>query len=230
MKQELLNQYKIIVEFLGEVLGPDYEIVLYDLEYDRNFIAALSHGNINNQKVGNKIPKDILELLKSNKFQGKDFCTHLPGKRSTISVLRNSYMLIRDSDDNLNGLLCIIFDDSRFIKLHDYLMSMAHPLDFIKNYSFHTIHNMEMYETAQETNTLPETETNLKNLMHSTYRDAVMQANLPSDRLNQEERLIIIKNLKELGFFRLKGAVSYAAKNLHCSAASVYRYLSELKS
>lgn len=228
MKQELFNQYKTIVEFLGNTLGPDYEIVLFDLENDNNSIIALSSQKEKKPALGNKLPKEVTKLLKNDTFSKKNYCTNIPGKRNSISANRNSYMLIKDSGENIQGLLCIIFDDSRFIKLHDYLLSVAHPLDFIKNHSFHTIHNMEMYDVTPETTSAPETDTNLKNLMQITYRDAVEKANVPSERLNQEERLLVIKYLKEYGFFRLKGAVPYAAKNLGCSTASIYRYLSEI--
>lgn len=231
MKQELLNQYKIMVDFLGDTLGPDYEIVLFDLENGNNTVIAHSSKKQPNPSIGSKIPKEMLKHLVENTFSENDYCTNMPGKKNSISVNRNSCMLIKDSEGNLNGLLCIIFDDSRFIKLHDYLISVAHPLEFVKNHSFHTIHNMEMYENSQIIdNTSEQTpDTNLKNLIETSFRDAVMQADVPSDRLTQEERLTVIKYLKEYGFFRMKGAVPYAAEHLGCSTASIYRYLSSLK-
>ena len=231
MKQELLSQYTTLIDFLGDTLGPDYTVLLYDLENENNSLIAFSSVNPKISPLYNKIPKEMLKLLTDNTFSKKKYCTNLPGKRNEISVDRNSFMIINDSDGNLNGLLCIIFDDSRFIKLHDYLISVAHPLDFVKNHSFHTIHNMEMYEFQKKTDTTPSaaSDMNLKNLMQSIYRDAIEKANFSSDRLNQEEKLVIIKYLKEYGFFRLKGAVAYAAKNLGCSSASIYRYLNELK-
>lgn len=79
------------------------------------------------------------------------------------------------------------------------------------------------------THTKSNADANLQNLMDNTFRDAIMKANVPTERLNQEERLIVIKYLKEYGFFRLKGAVPYAAKHLECSTASIYRYLGDLK-
>lgn len=126
-------------------------MLLYDLENGNNSLIAFSSVNKTHSPLWNKISKEMLKLLTDNTFSEKKYCTNLPGKRNSISVDRNSFMIINDSAGNLNGLLCIIFDDSRFIKLHDYLISVAHPLDFVKNHSFHTIHNMEMYETQQNT-------------------------------------------------------------------------------
>lgn len=231
MKQELFNQYKIIVDFLGASLGPDYEIILFDLENGNNTVIAHASQKHQNSSIGSKLPKSMLNHLVNNTFSDNDYCTNMPGKKNNISVNRNSCMLIKDSEGNLNGMLCIIFDDSRFIKLHDYVMSVAHPLDFVKNHSFHTIHNLEMYENTQNTeDEKAETpDNNLKNLMQTCYRDAIRSANIHSDRLTQEERLTVIKYLKEYSFFRLKGAVPFAAEHLGCSSASIYRYLNELK-
>ena len=50
-----------------------------------------------------------------------------------------------------------------------------------------------------------------------------------ADRLTSEERLKIIGALEANGIFLLKGAVKDVAAGLHCSQASVYRYLSQVK-
>ena len=227
MKQDLLKHYSTLVHFLGDTLGPDYRILLYDLENNKNSLIESSSENTANYTSVQKVPKDVLNFLSDDAFSKKDYYTNLPGLRNSISVNRNSYLIIKDNDGSLHGLLCVVFDDTRFTKLHDYLLSVAHPLDFVKNHSFHTIHNMEMYETTSEEP--PSQESNLQNLMQTTYRDAILKANVHADRPNQEERMIVIKYLKEYGFFRLKGAVPYAAKHLGCSTASIYRYLSDLK-
>lgn len=229
MKHNIINQYVTLVHFLGEALGQDYEILLYNIENNNNSLVASSSKDTSDSSIGKKLPKELLKLLKSDTFSEKGYCTNLPGKRVNISVNRNSYMIIKDSSDHPIGLLCILFDDTRFTKLHDYLLSVAHPLDFVKNHSFHTIHHLELYETDEKLIDADNADANLQNLMDNTFRDAIMKANVPTERLNQEERLIVIKYLKEYGFFRLKGAVPYAAKHLECSKASIYRYLGDLK-
>ena len=42
MKQELLSQYTILVDFLGDTLGPDYQVLLYDLENGNNSLIAFT--------------------------------------------------------------------------------------------------------------------------------------------------------------------------------------------
>ena len=52
---------------------------------------------------------------------------------------------------------------------------------------------------------------------------------MTAERLTSDERLKIIAALESNGIFLLKGAVKDVAAGLHCSQASVYRYLSQLK-
>ena len=57
-------------------------------------------------------------------------------------------------------------------------------------------------------------------------------ANYPVDvdRLNQDEKMEIMEILDRKGVFLLKGSVSFVAKELHSSEASIYRYLGKLSS
>ncbi|MCR5347350.1 MAG: amidohydrolase family protein [Fretibacterium sp.] len=52
---------------------------------------------------------------------------------------------------------------------------------------------------------------------------------IPAERLTSKERMQIIAALEKQGIFQLKGIVKNVALGLHCSQASVYRYISQLK-
>ena len=41
MTKELFQQYSILVDYLGKVLGPDYEIVLHDLTQSNKEVVRL---------------------------------------------------------------------------------------------------------------------------------------------------------------------------------------------
>ena len=233
MKQELVKHYKTFIEFLGQALGPDYEIILYDLENENNRVVAICNGNISNLKIGDKLSEELLSLLQQEDYISHDIHLNGPGPLKNISILRTSTMLIKDTDGSLIGLICVNFDDSRFLALHDHLLSIAHPLDFLQEHSFHTIHNMEVYNLANQAKEVPEKAvadtSNIDNLMKSTYRAAIMELKLPTDRLTQEERVAMVSKLQEYGFFKMKGSVPFAAEHLQCSTASVYRYLNDIK-
>ena len=46
MNNTILEQYKILVDFLGKALGPDYEVVLQDLTDRKNAIIAIANNHI----------------------------------------------------------------------------------------------------------------------------------------------------------------------------------------
>ncbi len=230
MTHEQLNFYKPLVAFLGESLGPDYEIVLHDLENETKSVIAIANGHISGRKIGDPITDRSLDLINRKLYKNHDFYTNYQGITRHNTVLRSSTMFIKNDEGTPVGLLCINFDDTRFIELHDLLLSVAHPIDFLKKYSTHTLQNMEMYDSLRASENITENLTpDINELMHNLYQTTVQDMNIPMDRLTQEERISVVKQLNEQGFFKLKGAVQYAARQLFCSTASIYRYLNELK-
>ena len=47
-----LEPYRTLVSFLGEALGPDYEVVLHDLTSEEGTIAAIVNNNISGRTEG----------------------------------------------------------------------------------------------------------------------------------------------------------------------------------
>lgn len=45
-----LEPYRTLVSFLGEALGPDYEVVLHDLTSEEGTIAAIVNNNISGDR------------------------------------------------------------------------------------------------------------------------------------------------------------------------------------
>lgn len=87
-----------------------------------------------------------------------------------------------------------------------------------------------MYDSLRASENITENLTpDINEQMYNLYQTTVQDMNIPMDRLTQEERISVVKQLNEQGFFKLKGAVQYAARQLFCSTASIYRYLNELK-
>lgn len=229
MNQDLFNRYNALVNFLGETLGPDYEILLYDLEKENRIISAYN-SHISGHKIGDTVSENDLSILKG---ATSDTLINYPGWTKGLSYLRSSSMFIKDSDNNIVGLLTISFDDSRFVDLHDRILSVAHPITFIKEHTYHTLQEINKFDVSNQTfdstHNTPEQSTNIENMLLTIYRAASRKVNLPSDRLTPDERITMIGALEEYGFFRLKGAVPFAAERLRCSNASIYRYLSEVK-
>ena len=224
MTEEMARQFSTVVEFLGQALGPDHEITLYDLEAEGRPVTAIANGRISGQTAGNSLPQIIQDSLAQNGGDAPayiaNFINHL---QKDGKAIRSSAMFLRDGGGKAVGLLCINFDDSRFLELSASLLDLIHPRAFIRQqYAASDIVPLSRLEEAAPGEPV---HNNVSTMVQEIFSTAASSLNVPVDRLNQEERIALIGRLRELGIFRLKGAVLYVANQLGCSPPSVYRYL-----
>lgn len=217
MNKVKLAQYTALVKFLGAALGPDYEIVLHDINGKDQSVAAIANGRISGRNVGAPLTDKALRFIADKTYQDHDFLCNYTGRSKDERTLRASTMFIKDDGGRLIGMLCINFDPSRYQKASQDILKLCglgneivlddadlHPAGEVENFS----------DSIAEV-----TDTVLKRYL----KDGI-----PPERLTQEEKMAIVKQLEERGIFLLKGAVNEVASRLHCSAASIYRYLGKI--
>ena len=230
MRSNNLQQYVTIVEFLGKTLGPDYEVVLQDLNPEHQAIVAIANGHISGRQVGSPLTDASLQMLTSKAYESNDFLCNYRGIAVNGHVLRSSTMFVKDDKVTPISFLCINFDDSRFQELNGKMLDIVHPGSFLTR-------GPAEHDTIQESPAVmpasPDVITenfsmDISSLMQKIFDDATASLTTPIDRLNQHERKDIIEQLQEQGLFQLKGAISFVAKKFSCSTATIYRYLSEI--
>ncbi|WP_312046928.1 helix-turn-helix transcriptional regulator [Anaerotignum sp.] len=227
MANSLLAPYIKLTEFLGNTLGPDYEVALHDLSNKNQSIIAIANSNISGRDIGAPLTNMALQMIKDKVYEENNFCSNYKGVAANGKTLRSSSMFIKHKG-KLIGLLCINFDDSRYQIISEELMRICHPDTFIGT-SF-------QYDGQHVSSS-----SNLKNISSESFpnsKDTVIAEavsnelaalNVSAARLTTDERMSIISSLEKKGIFLIKGSVQNVADNLHCSSASVYRYLSKLK-
>ncbi|KAI4448228.1 Transcriptional regulator DauR [Eubacterium plexicaudatum ASF492] len=233
MTPDMLQQYSVIVQFLGKTLGPDYEIVLHDLRPDHNQIVAIANNHISGRNIGSPLTNASLKMLIDKAYETDDFLCNYKGIAENGHLLRSSTMFIKDTQGNPVGLLCINFDDSRFLDMHDVLLSIIHPKEYIEARPFmkkSAPGSQPVVPSDSEQSAITENfSMDIPSLMHKMFADATVAMPTPADRLNQQEKKDIIEKLHKQGLFQLKGAITFVAEQFACSSATIYRYLSELK-
>lgn len=230
MNSDILQQYTVIVEFLGKALGPNYEVVLHDLSSKDLAIAAIANGHISGRKAGGPLTDAALRMLSSRAYETNDYLCNYKGIAQNGHVLRSSTMFIRDESGKPIGLLCINFDDYRYKEHVENLLSIIHPESFLEQHPANTLPILQKAPAAQDT-PAPITENfsmDIPSLMEKIFHDTTSELTTPIDRLNQFERREIVSRLNDQGLFQLKGAVSFVARKFSCSNATIYRYLSEI--
>lgn len=226
MATPLLQHYVKVTEFLGEALGPDYEIALHDLTDRNRSIIAIANSHVSGRQVGAPLTNVALQILMDKTYESSDYLLHYRGVSANGKMLRSSTLFIKQGS-RLIGMLCINFDDSRYQSVSDDILRLCHPDAFIEE-------NLQLRQAEPERSRhiTPPTEI-FHNTIDAVAADAVGREldalGVTAERATAEERVQIIAALEASGIFLLKGAVKDVADALHCSQASVYRYLSQVK-
>ncbi len=227
MANSLLAPYIKLTEFLGNALGPDYEVALHDLTNRNKSIIAIANSNISGRDIGAPLTNMALQMIKDKVYETNDFCANYKGVAENGKTLRSSTLFIKH-EGKLIGLLCINFDDSRYQIISEELMRICHPDTFIG-----TSFQYSGEHIATSSNIKSVSSERFPDSKDSVIAEAVSHElatlNVSVERLTTDERMSIISSLEKKGIFLLKGSVQNVAENLHCSSASVYRYLSQLK-
>lgn len=227
MANPLLAPYIRLTEFLGNALGPDYEVALHDLTNRNNSIIAIANNNISGRNIGAPLTNMALQMIKDNVYETNDFCSNYKGVGKNGNTLRSSTMFIKH-EGKLIGLLCINFDDSRYQIISEELLRICHPDTFIgtrfQYIGQHLASSSDIKNISFER--FPDS---IDSVIAEAVSNELTALGVSVERLTADERISIISSLEKKGIFLLKGSVQYVADNLHCSSASVYRYLSQLK-
>ena len=78
MSSDILKPYKILVDFLGKALGPDYEVVLHDITSEPGQIVAIANSHISDRKIGSPTANDALQMLAANSYKTNNFLHNYP--------------------------------------------------------------------------------------------------------------------------------------------------------
>lgn len=222
----LLYPYMKLPEFLGGALGPDYEVALHDLSDRNRSIVAIANNHVSGREVGAPLTNMALSVIKEKLYETSDYLLHYSGISASGKELRSSTLFIKHGGV-LIGLLCINFDDSRHRACAERILSLCHPDIFLAEPLPTPARLIEKEPTLDPG---PET---FRNSPNAVALDAIERElerlGVEAQRLTSDERLHIISILEDSGIFLLKGTVQEVAEALHCSKASVYRYLSQIR-
>lgn len=216
-----LDQYIILVEFLGKYLGSNYEIILHDLSRMPDTIISIANNELSGRKVGGPITKSALQMLQEEVYNEKEYVINYVGKTGD-KTFRSATMFIKDEiSKEVIGLLCINFDDSKFEELHKNLFGIIHP----GNWKFGNVEKIFDEKDDEAKGNVEEYSLSIDELMQNIYQEAVQDITIPIDYMKQDDRIKVIRDLDRKGMFKLKGSIQYVSEHLKCSQATVYRYL-----
>lgn len=211
---------QLLVNFLGGVLGTNYEIIYYTVEGDSAVVAAVSHGHISGQYIGMPATEPIATFVTSKVWQLGNTKHDYRVVTETNQILSSSCLFLKDSAEQLCGILAINMNVKKYQKLCEDILSLA---------------NITCLSTQLNLNTptpmVTESAAPIPNSVEHIIKSEVDRytSGKKAEKLSASTRLAIVENLCQKDVFNVKGAVSTVANHLKCSEASVYRYLSHVK-
>ncbi|MDO5028225.1 MAG: PAS domain-containing protein [Bacillota bacterium] len=218
-----LENYIGFMSFISKAIGPDYELYLLDTRGVKYKKISLEYGEISDKNLGDDLPPAIKSTLAMKEYEHTDYIVNRTTYSKTGKALRTSMYFIKSDKGDLEGIMCINFDDSRYEELGKQIMYLCHPDEYIE----------ERISSVQEIDNVEEGLEYINQGEKLTMEDSIMSmidveikaALIPVERLTPDEKVQIVKNLDSKGFFMLKGAVSILSNVLDMSQASVYRYI-----
>ena len=209
-----IKKYIDLSDFLGTVLGPDYEIIVYDLKQ----ILYIINGNISGRKSGDLLSPTMKSILQREESAKETWLSNYRALSSNGKLLRSSSFFIKDETCKVVGGLNINFHDNRSKELSNLIFSLCHPDNYVsKNISIEIKGNDEQTIFSE----------NISNTIDEILNR--INKSLPFSDLSHSEKLDIIRQLYQKGIFSMKGAIKTVGNRLSCSPASMYRYLDIVK-
>ena len=233
--QLIMSQYIKLTEFMGRLLGRDYEIVLHDLSDKEHSIVAIANNFISGRQVGGPITNVALQIISDKSYLSSDFRTHYSGISRDGTRLASSTMFIKNSANELIGLLCVNFDDRRYRELSERLNTLRLVDPFLDS-NFQYNEALASYAPPVSLDTASLNVDSVETFYNSTddvtqevARQVMAELGFSADRLTPVEKIAIVEKMNSRGAFLLKGAVKNTSEVLDCSQATIYRYLAEVR-
>ncbi|MBE6878146.1 MAG: hypothetical protein E7488_03135 [Ruminococcaceae bacterium] len=225
MTDSQLHYFTKVAEFIGRVIGPDYEVALHDISDRDGAIVALANGHISGRTIGTPVSDRLKEIIDSHIYEEEDFILHEYGLSPAGKVLCSSSMFIKDVAGELIGVMCINFDDSRYRELSQKVFNLCHPDALVDtNFRFdETKVPLKISGPSSRLKTVPD------GSAHDIITAELKARNLNPENMSVNSRLRLIAELDSKGVFLIKGAVKEASAIFGCSQATMYRQLSKAK-
>jgi predicted transcriptional regulator YheO len=213
MDEELLRYYKSVVQFLGEVLGPQYEIVLHVVTSETDgYIGAISNGEVSGRTLNSGLTDLAKKMIQDKEYKRRDYILNYVGKMPDGKECSSSTYFIKDKNNKLLGLLCINFDTTKHKLIAQEILQLAN----IK------LPMTKMISETQNNDYVEHFPSSIQDIIYSVIDFDMLQNDL---KLTKEKKISIIKELNDKNVFQVKGAVQEVSNVLKISEASVYRYL-----
>lgn len=119
-RQDLHDRYVPLVEFLGQAVGPNCEIVLHDLTVPDESIIAIVNGHISGRIIGGPVTNFALWFMRQGSRSAVPYVAGYRAVNGAGRICRSSSYFIRDEDGELIGMICTNVDITDFVNFQRF--------------------------------------------------------------------------------------------------------------
>ena len=199
------------------MLSDNYEIALLDLREGKRCITAIANGQNSGRTKGAPLTDLALKIIQEGIWKKEPYLLNYSGLTKDKKPLISSTLFIKDGPELL-GMLCLNVDTQIYRDLCSSILNLG---KISSEPSSREVIDLSPEHTETFTN-------DIGDMIANALPDYITENGIPVDRLTQDEKIAIVKQLNEKGVFMIKGAVSEAAFKLNCSDATIYRYLNKI--
>jgi predicted transcriptional regulator YheO len=210
MANKFIEPFIPLVDALAETFGKNCEIVLHDFSKPHQSIIKIANGQVTDRGVGSPATDLILSYL-GKRGEGVDSLIGYRTKTKKGAELKSTTVFIRDNRQRIVGALCINIDITPYLSLRDLSEQFCFRFD------------------VEEKGSFPEKfESNVDQLINELLKQSIKKIGKPIVHMRKEDKLQIIRDLKENGLFLIKGSAKRVSQELNVSLATIYKYLEEI--
>jgi len=209
-KQLLPTEWlKLVVDGVAKAFGSRCEVVLHDLTHLDRSIVKIVNRHVTGRTVGDTISEQGLRQYKT------DPNTNL---RSFLSAtkdgrhLKSTTMVFKNDKGQPILALSINFDMTDIVNLDMAMKDMFGITDEALREEFVDTFGGEVVSTLNE-----------------IADNVIQRAGKAISAMTRRDRIGIVRQLEEQGFFLIKGAVKFVARKLNVSASTIYGYLDMIR-
>lgn len=216
-----LEPYIKVAEFLGYVLGDNYEIVLYQID-KKSDILFIINGHISGRNIGDPLDELATRYINDEVHNYMNYHVNYMDKRTNNhSKIKSSTFFIKNENANLIGMLVINCNIGACVSIIEDILRLNQLTTSIFQ------EQPPLLDNSKEINILKESAiSSTSELINNILRNNNL---VKKEKLTITDKMIVITDLYHLNIFQRKGTIPEVAECLNISEPSVYRYISRIK-
>lgn len=214
--EELLETLRPLVPLLGELFGPECEVVLHDLRRPESSIVAIANGHVTGRRAGGPVvggPIEDQAFAWLHRAGPPVEMRVYPTETRDGRRLKSATILYRDADGAPLAALCINYDVEPALSAVRFLSSLAEVAP-------------PQGEASRAEGSGP---VDVEETLGAMIRSCLEEIGVAPAAMTRQDRFEVVRCLDAQGAFLIRGAAQRVAKALRVSKFTVYHYLDEVR-